>query len=93
MFVRIAGSDGRIDGDELIDLLTGVLSRDLKKNILDRDTCRALIQLEDRDRAGSLNFEQCQVLLGYIGRWKGVFRRMDETHSHLISKHQASFYH
>ena len=87
----MAGSDGRVDAEELMDILTAALSRDLTKCVLERDTCRALIQLVDRDRAGSLNCEQCLMLIGYIGRWKSVFKSTVESRSQTISKHEVRF--
>ena len=85
----MAGSDGRVDAEELMDILTATLSLDLTTSALERDTCRSLIQLADTDRAGSLNCEQCLMLIGYIGRWKSVFKRTVESHSHTISKHEV----
>ncbi|KAI6657713.1 Calpain-9-like [Oopsacas minuta] len=90
MFLSIAGSDGRVDADELLDVIIASLSRNLEKNVLERETCRALIQLVDKDRAGSLNYEQCTMLIEYICKWKRVFTSVVENRSDTISRHQLS---
>ena len=90
--MSIAGSDGRVDADELMDVLTAALSRDLRNNVLEKDTCRALIQLVDKDRVGSLNCEQCTLLIENICRWKRVFISVVENRSETISRHQVSNY-
>lgn len=90
MFISIAGSDGRVDAEELMDVLTAALSRDLRRDVLEKDTCRALIQLVDKDRVGSLNYEQCTLLIDNICRWKRVYISVVENRSDTISKHQVS---
>ena len=90
MFLSIAGSDGRVDADELMDVLTAALSRNLRNNVLEKDTCRALIQLVDKDRVGSLNYSQCTLLIGNICKWKRVFISVVDNRSDTISRHQVS---
>ena len=70
MFSRLAGDDNEIDSEELQDILTASLSKDMQSAVFSLDACRSMIAMLDVDKNGTLNFDGFQNLLETIGKWK-----------------------
>ena len=47
MFDTLAGDDGEIDGEELQDMLTASLSKNLSGSVFSLEACRAMISMLD----------------------------------------------
>ena len=47
MFSRLAGDDGEVDAEELQDILTASLSKDMGSSVFSLDACRAMISMLD----------------------------------------------
>ena len=47
MFSRLAGDDGEVDAEELQDILTTSLTKNLGGSVFSLDACRAMISMLD----------------------------------------------
>ena len=47
MFSRLAGDDGEVDAEELQDILTTTLTKNLGGSVFSLDACRAMISMLD----------------------------------------------
>ncbi|KAJ1857713.1 hypothetical protein GGH12_004620 [Coemansia sp. RSA 1822] len=80
---RAVDSDGsgQLDPSELQQaLVNGDWSR------FDMDTVRLMVGMFDRDRSGTIGFDEFVGLWGYIEEWKKCFRRFDADNSGTIDR-------
>ncbi|KAJ2782558.1 hypothetical protein H4R18_002187 [Coemansia javaensis] len=76
---------GQLDANELQQaLVNGDWSR------FNIDTVRLMIGMFDRDRSGTINFEEFTGLWRYIEDWKNCFRRFDADGSGTIDRNELS---
>lgn len=47
MFSRLAGDDGEVDAEELQDILTTALTKNMGSSVFSLDACRAMISMLD----------------------------------------------
>eukprot|EP00731_Ephydatia_muelleri_P022871 Em0015g454a len=90
MFSRLAGDDNEVDAEELQDILTASLSKDMKSSVFSLDACRAMVAMLDIDKTGTLNYQEFQKLLETIGEWKKMFFKYDSNRSGTLEKSEVA---
>jgi Ca2+-binding EF-hand superfamily protein len=90
LFDKLAGADGEIDSEELQDLLTASVSKDMSSSVFNLDACRSMISMLDVDKNGTLDFEEFKVLLSTITSWKRMFTKYDKDRSGTLERNEIT---
>ncbi|XP_060600519.1 calpain-B-like isoform X3 [Ruditapes philippinarum] len=82
LFAKHAGEDGKMDYKELRQFLIEATLKELKESIsFNREACRSLVTMMDKNRSGFLSWEEARILLKEI---KTVFKQFDANRSNTI---------
>jgi Ca2+-binding EF-hand superfamily protein len=86
-FSHVAGQDGQIDAEELQRCLTtsGIAGNYQQ---FSKETCRIMIAMLDRDRSGSMGFNEFKELWAALNQWKTAFVNVDRDRSGFVEGHE-----
>ncbi|KAF7646446.1 hypothetical protein LDENG_00187590 [Lucifuga dentata] len=86
-FSAVAGQDGQISADELQRCLTQTgIAGSYKPFSL--ETCRLMISMLDRDRSGTMGFNEFKELFQVLNSWKQLFMSIDRDCSGTVEGHE-----
>ncbi|XP_047418678.1 sorcin [Sciurus carolinensis] len=82
-FAAVAGQDGQIDADELQRCLTqsGIAGGYKSFNL---ETCRLMVSMLDRDRSGTMGFNEFKELWAVLNGWRQHFISFDSDRSGTV---------
>uniref|UniRef100_A0A8C1E2G0 Calpain 1, (mu/I) large subunit a n=1 Tax=Cyprinus carpio carpio TaxID=630221 RepID=A0A8C1E2G0_CYPCA len=90
LFAQLAGEDMEISVRELRTILNRVVSKhkDLKTDGFSMESCRAMVNLLDKDGSARLGLIEFQILWNIVRKLLGIFREFDIDESGTMSSYE-----
>ncbi|KAK3608208.1 hypothetical protein CHS0354_039225 [Potamilus streckersoni] len=85
LFKQHAGSDGKMDANELKEFLTEATAKEFKEPIIfNHEACRSLVTMLDKEGTGFLNKDELKNAFAKISTFRMVFLQFDTNHDNAI---------
>lgn len=91
LFYKVTGKDEMLDAYELQAVMERMHAKELQNfnnNTFSLETCRCMVASIDKNRRGTLNFDQFKRLWNRLMTWKDLFDECDLNKSQEIDEHE-----